>query len=153
MLRKITNLAEVTELVKDDPVRPHIDPLWRITPPREVYIIKSTIPGAMTSHYSVSTRVVSCCCVAFTNSIPISEMDLVCRIHTGNIAVFYTVWSKEKGMGRKILFEVLDILKKRKYTKYITLSSKTEMAKKFHFSNGATLLQQNHDSYNFEYGN
>tara|TARA_B100000686_G_scaffold37485_3_gene38950 strand:- start:4333 stop:4746 length:414 start_codon:yes stop_codon:yes gene_type:complete len=137
MLKKITNLSEIIELVKDDPVRPHIDPLWRITPPREVYAIDN-IAGL---------------CVAFTNSIPISEMDLVCRIHTGNIAVFYTVWSKEKGMGRKILFDVLDIMKERKYSKYITLSPKTEMAKKFHFSNGATLLQENHDSYNFEYGN
>ena len=137
MLKKITNLSEIIELVKDDPVRPHIDPLWRITPPRDVYAIDN-IAGL---------------CVAFTNSIPISEMDLVCRIHTGNIAVFYTVWSKEKGMGRKILFDVLDIMKERKYSKYITLSPKTEMAKKFHFSNGATLLQENHDSYNFEYGN
>ncbi len=137
MLKKITNLSEIIELVKDDPVRPHIDPLWRITPPREVYAIDN-IAGL---------------CVAFTNSIPISEIDLVCRIHTGNIAVFYTVWSKEKGMGRKILFDVLDIIKERKYSKYITLSPKTEMAKKFHFSNGATLLQENHDSYNFEYGN
>ena len=137
MLKKITNLSEIIELVKDDPVRPHIDPLWRITPPREVYAIDN-IAGL---------------CVAFTNSIPISEIDLVCRIHTGNIAVFYTVWSKEKGMGRKILFDVLDIMKERKYSKYITLSPKTEMAKRFHFSNGATLLQENHDSYNFEYGN
>ena len=80
-------------------------------------------------------------------------MDLVGRIHTGNIAVFYTVWSKEKGMGRKILFEVLDIMKERNYSKYITLSPKTEMAKRFHFSNGATLLQENNNSYNFEYGN
>tara|TARA_B000000532_G_scaffold158455_1_gene127548 strand:- start:58 stop:474 length:417 start_codon:yes stop_codon:yes gene_type:complete len=138
MLKKLTNLEEVIELVKDDPVRPDIDPRWRITPPREVYAMDNNIAGV---------------CVAFTNSIPISEMDLVGRLHTGNIAVFYTVWSKEKGMGRKILFEVLDIMKKRNYSKYITLSPKTEMAKRFHFSNGATLLQENHDSYNFEYGN
>ena len=138
MLKKLTNLQEVIELIKDDPVRPDIDPRWRITPPREVYAMDNNIAGV---------------CVAFTNSIPISEMDLVSRLHTGNIAVFYTVWSKEKGMGRKILFEVLDIMKKRNYSKYITLSPKTEMAKRFHFSNVATLLQENHDSYNFEYGN
>ena len=136
MLKKLTNLQEVIELVKDDPVRPNIDPQWRITPPREVYAMDNNIAGV---------------CVAFTNSIPISEMDLVGRLHTGNIAVFYTVWSKEKGMGRKILFEVLDLMKKRNYSKYITLSPKTEMAKRFHFSNGATLLQENHESYNFEY--
>ena len=136
MIRQLTELKEVTELIKDDPVRPGKDPRWRITPPREVYAMDNNVAGV---------------CVAFTNSIPISEMDLVGRLHTGNIAVFYTVWSKEKGMGRKILFEVLDIMKKRNYSKYITLSPKTEMAKRFHFSNGAILLQENHDSYNFEY--
>ena len=136
MIRKIINLEETIKLIKDDPVRPNIDPRWRITPPREVYAMDNNVAGV---------------CVAFMNSIPISEMDLVGRLHTGNIVVFYTVWSKEKGMGRKILFEVLDIMKKRNYSKYITLSPKTEMAKRFHFSNGATLLQENHDSYNFEY--
>jgi|TARA_Y100000296_G_scaffold84932_1_gene119597 hypothetical protein len=140
MLKKLTNLQEVIELVKNDPVRPNIDPQWRITPPREVYYLEGP-----RLHYTAA------CCMAFTNSIPISEMDLIGRIHTGNIAVFYTVWSKEKGMGRKILFEVLDIMKERNYTKFITLSPKTEMAKRFHFSNGAILLQENHESYNFEY--
>ena len=136
MLKKLTNLQEVIKLIKDDPVRPDIDPRWRITPPREVYAMDNNIAGV---------------CVAFTNSIPISEMDLVSRLHTGNIAVFYTVWSKEKGMGRKILFEVLDIMKKRNYSKYITLSPKTEMAKKFHTSNGAKLIHESLWANNFEY--
>ena len=136
MLKKLTNLQEVIELIKDDPVRPDIDPRWRITPPREVYAKDNNIAGV---------------CVAFTNSIPISEMDLVGRLHTGNIAVFYTVWSKEKGMGRKILFEVLDIMKKRNYSKYITLSPKTEMATKFHLSNGAIHVGESEWANNFEY--
>ncbi len=136
MLKKLTNLEEVIELVKDDPVRPNIDPQWRITPPREVY----TIDG------------IAGLCVAFTNSIPISEMDLVGRIHTGNIAIFYTVWSKEKGLGRLVLNETLNIISKRATIKrFITLSPKTEMAKRFHLSNGATLLQENFDTNNFEY--
>ena len=137
MLKKLTNLDEVTKLIKDDPVRPNIDPRWRITPPREVY----TIDG------------IAGLCVAFTNSIPISEMDLVSRLHTGNIVVFYTVWSKEKGMGRKILFEVLDLMKEKtdKYSKYITLSPKTEMATKFHLSNGAIHVGESEWANNFEY--
>jgi hypothetical protein len=35
--------------------------------------------------------------------------------------------------------------------KFVTLSPKTEMAKKFHTKNGATLYSENIDSYNFEY--
>ena len=91
-------------------------------------------------------------CVSFTNSLPISEMDLVGRIHTGNIAIFYTVWSKEKGLGRLVLNETLNIISKRATIKrFITLSPKTEMAKRFHLSNGASLLQENFDTNNFEY--
>ena len=136
MLKKLTNLEEVIELVKDDPVRPNIDPQWRITPPREVY----TIDG------------IAGLCVAFTNSIPISEMDLVGRLHTGNIAVFYTVWSKEKGAGRKILLDLQQKYKDNNNVKrFITLSPKTEMAMKFHLSNGAIEVKVNETSQNFEY--
>ena len=35
--------------------------------------------------------------------------------------------------------------------KIITMSPKTEMAQKFHESNGAVLIQSNEESNNFEY--
>ena len=91
MLKKLTNLKEVIELVKDDPVRPNIDPQWRITPPREVY----TING------------IASLCVAFTNSIPISEMDLVGRLHTGNIASFILYGLKKKAWVEKFYLRYL----------------------------------------------
>lgn len=135
-IRRITNLEEAILLCKDDPVRPNIDPQWRITPLKEMYTIDKK----------------AVVCVSFTNSLPISEMDLVGRIHTGNIAIFYTVWSKEKGLGRLALNETLNIISKRATIKrFITLSPKTEIAKRFHLSNGATLLQENFDTNNFEY--
>lgn len=135
-VRRVTNIEEAILLCKDDPVRPNIDPQWRITPPREMYTIDKK----------------AVVCISFTNSLPISEMDLVGRIHTGNIAIFYTVWSKEKGLGRLVLNETLNIISKRATIKrFITLSPKTEMAKRFHLSNGATLLQENFDTNNFEY--
>ena len=36
-------------------------------------------------------------------------------------------------------------------TRYVTLSPKTEMARKFHLRNGATLLKENEFTFNFEY--
>ena len=35
--------------------------------------------------------------------------------------------------------------------RFVTLSPKTEMAKKFHLRNGATELQENETTVNFEY--
>ena len=77
---------------------------------------------------------------------------MVHRVHSGNIAVAYTVWSKEKGFGRKILLDLLQKYKDNNNVKrFVTLSPKTEMAMKFHLSNGATLLQENATTNNFEY--
>ena len=52
MLKKLTNLQEVIELIKDDPVRPDIDPRWRITPPREVYAMDNNIAGVCAVSYT-----------------------------------------------------------------------------------------------------
>ena len=74
------------------------------------------------------------------------------RVHTGNIAIAYTVWSKQKGAGRKILLDLLQKYKDNNNVKrFVTLSPKTEMAMKFHLSNGATFLQENATTNNFEY--
>ena len=65
---------------------------------------------------------------------------------------FYLNHIKEKGLGRIVLNNTLNIISNRATnTRFITLSPKTEMAKRFHLSNGATLLQENFDTNNFEY--
>ena len=50
---------------------------------------------------------------------------------------------------------VLTVAKHIKETKpvnrYVTLSPQTEMARKFHLANGATVLQVNSTSVNYEY--
>ena len=82
---------------------------------------------------------------------PTSEEELQ-TIEFNGIAVFYTVWSHEKGMGRQVLNNTLNIISNRATnTRFITLSPKTDMATKFHLSNGAILLQQNLETNNFEY--
>ena len=144
MISKIDFVDTVKQICKDDPVRPSIPAEWRVDKGRDVWLYTNKDQGPFFYR--------SACCVAFVNSIPISEMDMTHRVHTGNIAVAYTVWSKEKGAGRKILLDLQQKYKDNNNVKrFITLSPKTEMAMKFHLSNGATLLQENETTNNFEY--
>ena len=54
--------------------------------------------------------------------------------------------------GKNIIFAVRDLfLADPRINRLVTMSPKTEMAKRFHTKNGATLLNDNADSYNFEY--
>jgi len=70
----------------------------------------------------------------------------------GSVAVFYTVWSYDKGAGRQIVNEVFDLLKQETpCERFVTLSPLTEMARKFHISNGAKFLAKHLDCQNFEY--
>ena len=74
------------------------------------------------------------------------------RIKDGNIAVAYTVWSLKKGLGRKIILDgVKTIQDSYRFSRFVTLSPKTEMATKFHLSNGATQVGESEWANNFEY--
>ena len=127
-------LAE--KLCKDDPVRKNIPYDWRVD-------------GSNREIFHLEEKAVLC--VAHLNAIPITEKELM-SFGWGNFSIFYTVWSKEKGLGRKIILEVWDFLKQQHTgNRYITMSPKTEMAMKFHLSNGAILLQENPETNNFEY--
>ena len=144
MIYKIDFVDTVKTIIKEDPVRPTIPAEWRVDKGRSVWINAEKDDGPF--FYS------SACCIAYLNSVPTSEMDMLYRIHTGNIAIAYTVWSKQKGAGRKILLDLLQKYKDNNNVKrFVTLSPKTEMAMKFHLSNGATLLQENATTNNFEY--
>lgn len=132
-------------LIKDDPVRPHIPPAIRISGGREVYVLQDDFNG----------EVQAVICVAYCTDVPKDEIELSSFSHeNGHIAVFYTVWSYTKGAGRDILFAVVEKLKRSsKITRYVTLSPKTEMARKFHLANGAIVLSDNLESVNYEYVN
>ena len=103
-------------------------------------------------------------CFGFTDEIPktVKELDLMTRDaylrsaqrdqNIGKIAIAYTVWSKKKGGGKLIVKEVHKMIKKSNYlNRLITLSPLTEMARNFHLKNGATELQVNDETQNFEY--
>ena len=121
--------------IKKDPVRPHISANDRMAPGREMYHIDE----------------LAFICLAFTDRIPVSEVELLSS-NVGNIAVAYTVWSLKRGLGRKIIFETQKCIQDTfRFSRLVTLSPKTEMAVKFHLSNGAVLLQESDHAYNFEY--
>ena len=103
-------------------------------------------------------------CFAFTNEIPknVKELDMMSKDaflqsaqrdqNVGKIAIAYTVWSKKKGGGKLIVKEVFKLIKKSNHlNRLVTLSPLTDMARKFHLSNGAVEVRVNEESQNFEY--
>lgn len=128
------DLAKI--LCEDDPVRRDIPFDWRVQDvKREVFHLEER----------------AVLCVAHLNDIPTTEKELM-EFEWGTFSIFYTVWSKEKGLGRKIVLDTWELLKSQHpNNRYITMSPKTEMAMKFHLSNGAILLQENETTNNFEY--
>ena len=145
-LKKATS-SEAGVLCINDPVRPDLPLNWRVAHDRNVYYLESNYFNNRTNKV-----VDAVLCVAHLEGIPINEDELM-AMSSGPFVCFYSVWSNRRGAGREILFDVLDLKKsdsKRK-NRYITMSPKTEMAKKFHLSNGAILIQENLETYNFEY--
>ena len=148
--------AEIISLkscnTNEDPVRPELDNDFRISYGRKIYGVK----------YKGEIQAVMC--FAFTNDIPktVKELDLMSKdaflqsAHrdqkVGKIAIAYTVWSKKKGGGKLIVKEVFKLIKKSNHlNRLVTLSPLTEMARKFHLSNGAIEIQVNNETQNFEY--
>lgn len=142
------NLTTVENICQYDPVRPSIPCEWRIANGNKVFF-----KGVKSFDMRYVTEMSAACCVSFKNTVPKSEMEMVSSVHSGNIAIFYTVWSTRKGAGREIIFNIVDYLKEHKpnVKRYVTLSPKTEMAKKFHLRNGAEMIAENETTYNFEY--
>ena len=134
-MQRVTSLDQVRKYIQKDPVRPHIEAESRIALGREMY------------HIDESAFI----CLAFVDRVPVSEVEVFgCQV--GNIAVAYTVWSLKRGLGRKIIFETQKRIQDTfRFSRLVTFSPKTEMAMKFHLSNGATLLHELEHAYNFEY--
>ena len=135
------------DLFKDDPVRPNLNPKFRLTENRVNFLLTQDF-----------TKPCAIVCVAFTKDIPKTEKQLeIYSINKISVnydkAIFYTIWSYSKGSGKDILFNTVFWLKKNKpeIKRYITMSPKTEMARNFHLKNGAYELKSNRETINFEY--
>jgi hypothetical protein len=89
--------------------------------------------------------------VAYLAEVPRTESELG---KTGDqVAAFYTIWSYQPGAGRRMIRAArIHIATTRPLIKtYVTLSPKTEMARKFHIGNGASVLADNETTINYIY--
>ena len=142
MLHTITTITEDLEtLIKDDPVRPEIPVADRINSNSRIYMLKD----------GDQTQAVTC--VKFLNAIPEAVDDLVGLVESATTAVFYTIWSYTAGAGRNLIIEAQKSIEQEfpGIDTYVTLSPKTEMARRFHLKNGARELRENSDTINYIY--
>ena len=138
-LRELTD--PLVSLIKDDPVRPHIPLEQRINDAAEILILRA------------GDEILAATCMQWLKDIPESEQDLIDMPKDHNVAVFYTIWSYKPGAGAKLLQQAAEwLLKDYKDIKgIVTLSPQTEMARKFHLKNGATVHRTNETSVNYKY--
>lgn len=126
---------------KDDPVRPHIPMHFRITENRMMFVLLH--PDKFEPRAII--------CTALTDNVAKSEEDLT--LEGDSVVMFYTVWSYDRGAGREIISNVADWFKENKPSvkRFVTLSPKTDMARRFHTRNGAKEIQINKNTVNYEY--
>jgi hypothetical protein len=94
-------------------------------------------------------------CVSYQSSIPTKESELFEQTNEADTAVFYTIWSYAPGAGRKLIFDAVSHIKENneQIKRFVTLSPKTELAKRFHLKNGAIVYRENDETVNYEYQN
>jgi hypothetical protein len=142
MLYTITNITEdIVRLIKDDPVRPEIPVDRRINGNSRIYVLRE----------GDQTQAVTC--VKFLTAIPAAVDDLVDAVESATTAVFYTIWSYAAGAGRTLIQEAQRSIETEfpGIQTYVTLSPKTEMARRFHLKNGAGVYRENSDTINYIY--
>jgi len=142
MLHTITTISDdLATLIKDDPVRPEIPLSDRVNSNSRIYMLKD------------GDETLAVTCVKFLETIPAAVDDLVIIIGGATTAVFYTIWSYTAGSGRELIVEAQKSIESEfpEIQTYVTLSPKTEMARRFHLKNGARELRENVDTINYIY--
>lgn len=143
MLHFIKDLSnKLLEFIKDDPVRPELSKDFRVSEGRMVAALadKEDDPEAMV-------------CVSFHDFVPAGVDDLKNVAQVPTTAVFYTIWSYKAGKGRDLLVQAVKGIQEQypSVTRFVTLSPKTEMARRFHLKNGAIVFRENIETINYEY--
>jgi hypothetical protein len=144
MLSIITDLHNpLLEYIKDDPVRPEIS--------REFRVARNRFVVALVEEPNTPQSMV---CVNLLDRVPTTVAELGESVET-TTAVFYTIWSYRAGAGQRLLREAVQAIRQRhpEVYRFVTLSPKTEMARRFHLKNGAVVLQDNAETVNYEYKN
>jgi len=142
MLYTITTISDdLAALIKDDPVRPEIPLSDRVNSNSRIYLLKD------------GDRTLAVTCVKFLETIPSRVDDLISVIGHATTAVFYTIWSYTAGAGRELIVAAQRSIETEfpEIQTYVTLSPKTEMARRFHLKNGAQQLRENADTVNYLY--
>jgi hypothetical protein len=142
MLYQIKDFTDpFLDYIKDDPIRPALPIAKRISPHSTILVnVENNLPNAIT-------------CISFLDNVPDKEEMLFEIKAQPMVAVFYTIWSYSKGAGRQLIFSATDYIKNNypNIERFVTLSPKTEMAHKFHISNGAFIFRENTNTINYEY--
>jgi hypothetical protein len=139
LIRDLGN--QLLSYIKDDPVRPEITADYRVSQNRLIAaLVAEERPSAMV-------------CISLHDFVPATLQELDQTSDTPTIAIFYTIWSYQGGAGRDLLAQAVPKLKAEypTLTRFVTLSPKTEMARRFHLKNGAVIFRENTDTINYEY--
>ena len=142
MLHTITIITEdLQTLILDDPVRPEIPLADRVNVNSRMYVLKN----------GDQTQAVTC--VKFLSAIPAAVEDMAVLVESATIAVFYTIWSYAAGTGRSLIRGTQQSIETEfpEIDTYVTLSPKTDMARRFHLNNGAQELRENSTTINYIY--
>jgi hypothetical protein len=128
----------------EDPVRPSIPTLSRIGLNRDIFVLRDDQGKAQ-----------AITCVSYQDHVPTTEQELFTLSGEPDTAVFYTIWSYAPGAGRTLIFNAVGHIKENKpnIKRFVTLSPPTDMARKFHLKNGASVFRSNVETVNYEYLN
>jgi hypothetical protein len=144
MLTFIKELGNaLLDFIKDDPVRPEISKDFRVSDGRMVAALvdeEKQEPTAMV-------------CVSFHDFVPQNVNDLSTTAIVPTTAVFYTIWSYQAGKGKELLIQAVRQIQQDhpSITRFVTLSPKSDVARRFHLKNGAIVFRENLDTINYEY--
>ena len=145
MLHLIKSISDsFFNLISEDPVRPNIPHMDRVGSNKDIFVLRDE-----------ENKVKAITCVSYQSTIPDFESGLFEFTDTPNVAIFYTIWSYAPGAGRTLIFDAVAYIKKnnKDIKRFVTLSPKTEMAKRFHLKNGAIVYRENSETVNYEYVN
>ena len=141
MLHLIRDYADrFWSFLLEDPVRPQIPTEQRVGTNRDIFVLHD------------DDRVDAITCVSYQSQVPQREAELF-QPGDATIAVFYTIWSYRQGAGRELILNSVDRIRQDhpSIKRFVTLSPKTDMARRFHLRNGAIICQENQDTINYEY--
>lgn len=143
MIQTIKTITEqFLALLLDDPVRPTIPHLERVGENKDIFVFRDD-----------DENIKAITCVSYQCNVPTTESELFEKCSAPTVAVFYTIWSYAPGAGRQLIFDAVEYIKenKKEITRFVTLSPKTDMARKFHTRNGAIVFRDNPETVNYEY--